>query len=67
MLPVYEIVDFGENRYFLCRAIMQRARQINFIGDEDLEGYGGKIVSLALKQVLHGELRYAPVTRTPRE
>lgn len=67
MLPVYEIVDFSENRYFLCRAVMQRARQINFIGDDELEEYGGKIVSLALKQVLRGDLKYGPVARGSRE
>jgi hypothetical protein len=46
---------------------MQRARQINFIGDDELEEYEGKIVSLSLKQVLRGDLKYGPVTRGPRE
>jgi hypothetical protein len=37
---------------------MKRARQINFIGDDELEKYSGKIVSLSLKQMLDKELNY---------
>ncbi len=58
MLPVYKIIDFPENRYLLARAVMIRARQINFLGDEKLKEYGGKIVSLSLQQVLDGGIKY---------
>ncbi|RKX93746.1 MAG: hypothetical protein DRP84_07995 [Spirochaetes bacterium] len=58
MVPVYEIVDFTGNRYLLAKAVMIRARQINFMGDEDLEKFNGKIASLALKQVLYSEIKY---------
>jgi len=58
MLPIYEIVDFNENRYLLSKAVMKRARQINFLGDEELDKYNGKVVSLALKQVLRGDVKY---------
>ena len=58
MLPVYHIIEFTKNRYLLSRAVMKRARQINFMGDEDLDNYEGKIVSLALKQVLEDEVKY---------
>jgi DNA-directed RNA polymerase subunit K/omega len=58
MLPVYEIIDFDENRYILSRAVMKRARQINFLGDDELEGFEGKVVSLALKQILTSDLKY---------
>jgi hypothetical protein len=37
---------------------MKRARQINFIGDDELEKFSGKIVSLSLKQILDKELNY---------
>jgi DNA-directed RNA polymerase subunit K/omega len=59
VLPIYKIIDYGENRYLLSKAIMTRARQINFIGDEQLEEYSGKIVSLALKQMLDKDLNYS--------
>ena len=58
MLPVYEIIDFTGNRYLLAKAVMIRARQINFMGDDELEKFNGKIASLALKQVLYNEIKY---------
>ncbi len=58
MIPIYKIIDYTENRYILSKAVMKRARQINFIGDEELEDYSGKIVSLSLKQVLQGDINY---------
>ena len=57
-VPVYEIIDYTGNRYLLTKAAMKRARQVNFVGDEELENHGGKIVSLALKQVLMDEVKY---------
>jgi DNA-directed RNA polymerase subunit K/omega len=58
MVPVYEIINYSGNRYLLTKAIMKRARQINFIGDEELESYNGKIASLSLKQILNEEVKY---------
>ena len=37
MVPVYEIINYSGNRYLLTKAIMKRAREINFVGDEALE------------------------------
>jgi len=58
MLPIYQIIDFDENRYLLARAVMKRAREINFIGDEGLEQESGKIASLALNQILLDDIKY---------
>jgi len=58
MIPVYKIIDFTGNRYLISRAVMKRARQINFIGDEKLEEFSGKIASLALKQIMNNEVKY---------
>jgi len=58
MFPVYEIIDFTGNRYLLAKAVMIRARQINFMGDDELEKFNGKIASLALKQILYNEIKY---------
>jgi DNA-directed RNA polymerase subunit K/omega len=52
------VIDFTGNRYLLAKAAMKRARQVNFVGDESLESYHGKIVSLALKQVLESDVKY---------
>jgi DNA-directed RNA polymerase subunit K/omega len=58
MVPIYKIIDFNGNRYLISRAVMKRARQINFIGDEELETFDGKIASLSLKQILNDEVKY---------
>lgn len=58
MLPIYDVIDFRGNRYLLAKAVMKRARQINFMGDEELEQSNNKIVSLALKQTLKKEINY---------
>jgi len=58
MLPVYEIIDYRENRYILAIASIKRARQINFSGDEKLEEFNGKIASLSLKQILNKEINF---------
>jgi DNA-directed RNA polymerase omega subunit len=57
-IPVYEVIDYTQNRYLLAKAAMKRARQINFVGDDKVESYHGKIASLALKQVLGDEVKY---------
>jgi DNA-directed RNA polymerase subunit K/omega len=61
LIPIYEIVDYTGNRYLLSKAIMKRGRQINFMGDDELEKYSGKIVSLAQKQILCGDLNFSLV------
>ena len=66
MLPIYEIIDYSDNRYLLCKAVMKRARQINFLGDDNLEVHKGKIVSLSLHHVFDKEVKFfdpkAPTT-----
>ena len=58
MVPIYNIIDYTKNRYLLCRALMKRARQINFIGDDELDEYSGKITSLSLKQILGEDIKF---------
>lgn len=58
MIPIYEIIDFTKNRYLLSRAVMKRAREINFIGDDELNDENRKIASLALMQILRNDIKY---------
>jgi DNA-directed RNA polymerase subunit K/omega len=68
MIPIYEIIDYTGNRYLLSKAVMKRARQINFIGDDELNDFKGKIPSLALKQILSGDIKfYLPIEDKPKE
>ncbi len=68
MMPIYEIINYTGNRYLLTKAIMKRARQINFIGDEELEDFHGKIATLSLKQILNDEIKYRKIAEEiPKE
>jgi DNA-directed RNA polymerase subunit K/omega len=58
MLPIYKVIDYSNNRYLLCKAVMKRARQINFLGDDNLETHKGKIVSLSLQQMFENEIKF---------
>jgi DNA-directed RNA polymerase subunit K/omega len=58
MLPIYEIIDYSNNRYLLSKAVMKRARQINFLGDDNLDLHRGKIVSLSLQQMFEQEVKF---------
>lgn len=58
MLPIYSIIDYSDNRYLLSKAVMKRARQINFLGDDNLDEHKGKIVSLSLRQVFEREVKF---------
>jgi DNA-directed RNA polymerase subunit K/omega len=58
MLPIYRVIEYSDNRYLLCMAVMKRARQINFLGDDNLETHKGKIVSLSLQQVFEKEIKF---------
>jgi DNA-directed RNA polymerase subunit K/omega len=58
LTTIYEVIDYTGNRYLIAKAAMKRARQINFIGDEGLQKFNGKIVTLALKQVMDEEIKF---------
>ncbi len=58
MLPIYKVIEYSDNRYLICKAVMKRARQINFLGDDNLEAHKGKIVSLSLQQLFDKEIKF---------
>ena len=45
-------------KYKSREAVMKRGRQINFLGDDNLEAHKGKIVSLSLQQVFNEEIKF---------
>jgi DNA-directed RNA polymerase subunit K/omega len=67
MFPVYKVIDYDGNRYLLAKAVMKRARQINFLGDEKLEAFENKIVSLSMNQILDGEIKYLGIKQKDSE
>ena len=67
MFPTYDVIDYDGNRYLLAKAVMKRARQINFVGDDELDEFDSKIVSLAMKQILDGDIKYLSTHPTSNE
>ena len=58
VLPLDLLIKSQANMYELTCAAIKRAVQINLAGDEDLEECHGKIVSLAIKQILTNKVEY---------
>ena len=58
VLPLNLLIENEGNMYELTCAAIKRAVQINLAGDEDLDASRGKIVSLAIKQILTDKVVY---------
>ena len=58
IIPLDELIDFKGNRYELTCAAIKRAIQINLTEDDEIKKNKGKIVPIALKQVLKKKVQY---------
>lgn len=58
VLPLDLLISYDGNMYELTCAAIKRAAQINLAGDEDLEDNRGRVVSLAIKQILTKKVEY---------
>ena len=58
ILPLDQLISDGSNVYALTCAAIRRASQITLAGDEDIDENDGKIVSIALKQILTKKVEY---------
>ncbi len=57
-IPLGELVSTDKNMYELTNAAIHRAKQISMAGPTDLESSGGKIVSMAIKEIVTEEVQY---------
>ena len=57
-IPLGNLVSTDKNMYELTNAAIHRAKQISMTGSEELETVGGKIVSLAIKEIVTEEVQY---------
>ncbi len=57
-IPLDDLVSTDKNMYELTNAAIHRAGQISMAGSEDLDSSGGKIVSLAIKEIVTEEVQY---------
>jgi DNA-directed RNA polymerase subunit omega len=58
VLPLDLLITYDGNMYELTCAAIKRAAQINLAGDEELEENRGRVVSLAIKQILSKKVEY---------
>jgi DNA-directed RNA polymerase subunit omega len=58
VLPLDLLISYDGNMYELTCAAIKRAAQINLAGDESLEENKGRVVSLAIKQILTKKVEY---------
>ncbi|MCK5249832.1 MAG: DNA-directed RNA polymerase subunit omega [Spirochaetaceae bacterium] len=57
-IPLENLVSTDKNMYELTNAAIHRAKQISMTGSDELESTGGKIVSLAIKEIVTEEVQY---------
>ena len=57
-LPMDLLIKNQGNMYEVTCAAIKRAVQINLAGDEELDESRGKIVPLAVKQILTNKVEY---------
>jgi DNA-directed RNA polymerase subunit omega len=58
VMPLDELISDGSNAYALTCASIRRAAQITLAGDDEVLENDGKVVSIALKQVLTKKVEY---------
>jgi DNA-directed RNA polymerase subunit omega len=58
IIPLKELIAEKGNMYAITNAAMKRVLQLSIAGDEELTHHHGKIVSLAIKQILEKKIEY---------
>jgi DNA-directed RNA polymerase subunit omega len=58
IIPLKELVAEKGNMYAITCAIVKRVMQLSLAGDEDIAKHHGKIVSIAIKQILEKKIEY---------
>jgi len=58
IIPLKELIDNAGNMYSLSCAAIKRVLQLSISGDEEVAKCQGKIVSLAIRQLLEKKIQY---------
>jgi len=58
-IPLEDLISTDRNMYELTNAAIHRAKQISMTGSEALEKAGGRSVSLAIREIVTGEVQYS--------
>ncbi|MGM0431840.1 MAG: hypothetical protein ACQEQU_03935 [Spirochaetota bacterium] len=57
-IPLNLLVDKDYNTYEVTCVAIKNAARLTKNGDEEIEAYGDKVVSIAIAQVLEDRIRY---------
>jgi DNA-directed RNA polymerase subunit omega len=58
IFPLKELIEYDENMYAITAASSRRSYQLSMTKDEDVNDNGGKVVSLAARQVFTKEIEF---------
>jgi len=58
LVPFDQLVNTQTDIYRITCAMIKRAHQLTLAGDPELETTGGKVVPLAITQILSGKFVY---------
>ncbi|MBI9105895.1 MAG: DNA-directed RNA polymerase subunit omega [Spirochaetales bacterium] len=58
VIPLNKIVDLQDDVYACTCAIIKRAQQVTVAGDEEVDKNNGKVVTVAIDQILSAKVEY---------
>ena len=58
IFPLEELIKHDQNMYEITVAASRRSYQLSLLRDPELDYYGGKVVSLAARQVFTKEIDF---------
>jgi DNA-directed RNA polymerase subunit omega len=58
IFPLEELIQYNGNMYEITAAASRRSYQLSMLSDPDYEDDGGKVVSLAARQVFTKEVEF---------
>ena len=58
IFPLEQLIEYQGNIYEITCAAVRRAYQLSMLGDPEVGGAGGKVVSIAARQLFTNEVEY---------
>ncbi|MDR1220944.1 MAG: DNA-directed RNA polymerase subunit omega [Treponema sp.] len=58
IFPLEELIEYRKNMYEITTASSRRAYQLAMIKDPEIEEHGGKVISLAARQLFTSQIEF---------
>jgi DNA-directed RNA polymerase subunit omega len=58
IFPLEELIKYQDNMYEITCSASRRSYQLSKLGGDEVEYNGGKVVSIAAKQVFTGKVKF---------